>query len=141
MRVGSVTVKMVAGLVADTTITTMLGGAKVHTRIPEDTSFPFLHVRGGGEHPWAEATDGGGRLVHAHVDIWSAHQGTKEVDDLATEIERVLVGPDGGPRPSMWSGLTGLVEVRFFESPEPIDEQVGGLICVRRRVSIRVFLC
>ena len=97
----------VDALVADATLTTLLGGtAKVYTYVPETTQPPYVLVQGGREIPWAERFDAtgddGARDVQVTTVAVSRYRGTKEADDITARILTVLLTV------ATWSGVSGV---------------------------------
>jgi hypothetical protein len=136
LRVPDVANAAYDALVADTTLTTALGGAKVYAYVPEDTTSPYVQVLGGREAPWATeaGADDSSRTVDVDVDIWSTYRGTKEPDDLGARVHTVLM------LDASWASVTGYAGVLFQESPRPITEFIEGRVWTRRRVTVRVYI-
>lgn len=136
LRVPDVADKAYDALAADATLTTLLGGtSKVYSHVPEDVAPPYVIVLGGREAPWArETNDESTREVDVDADVWSNYRGTKEVDDLGHQVATTLLAH------ASWSSLSGYAGVLFVESPRPIQELIEGVLWVRRRVTVRVYL-
>ena len=121
------TAVIVAALVGDATLTTLLGGAKVWVNVPDNTHHPYLWVVGGREVP-IEPTFArkSRRLVQVLVTAVSSQRGTAEVDSLTSRVIDVMA-PDGTPGPA----VTGFNDVwEFVENREPkqMEDQVDGAV-------------
>ena len=136
LRVGDVADKAYDALAADSTLTALLGGtSKVYSLVPEDTTTPYVHVLGGREAPWAPETNSYvTREVDVDVDVWSAYRGTKEIDDIGSQIVTTLLAV------TSWTGLSGFAYVWFVGTERPTQEFIEGLSWYRRRVTCRVYL-
>lgn len=136
LRVGDVANAAVDALQADATLTALLGGtAKVYSAVPLNTSSPYVQVLGGDEVPWAAAASNyDTRDVAVDVDVWSAYRGTKEVDDVASQVVTRLLTA------STWAGVSGFAGVLFERAQRPEQQFIGDEVWYRRRVTVRVYL-
>lgn len=125
----------VDALVADSTLTGLLGTAKVYTFVPDNTVAPYVWVVGGREVPWGVAFGGAaqtGREVEVLVDVVSAYRGTNQVDTICSRVLTVLLTP------TTWSSVTGWSHVAFSSIERPIREVVNGVVYVWRTCIVRV---
>ena len=149
-RVPDVVNAVVDNLRADSTLTGLLGTAKVYTHVPQGTTYPYALVMGGDEVPWADvfsATsdtspdemdggDSGSRQVDVLVLCASKSRGSAQVDDIASRVMAVLTDVD------TWSGVTGFQLAQFIrnQGQPPIDLSNDGDMYFVRTVTVRVFL-
>lgn len=126
----------VDALVADSTLSTLLGGAKVYTYVPEDTVPPYCYVWGGYERSWAEALGGGaaaGREVDIEVTAVSAYRGTKQMDEIIDQALETLLAD------TPYSAVSGYAGVLFVACERPQAEHIEGRIFFSRRAVVRVY--
>ena len=125
-------------LVADATLSGLLGGAKVYNHLPQNTAAPYVMGLGGEEAPWAEifdeTGDDGARQVDFEARIVSAYEGTKELDTIASRVLAVLTTP------STWSGLSGFSASVFLRHTRPTVIEWNGVLYFERWCVVRVFL-
>jgi hypothetical protein len=145
----------VDALKASTTLTVMLGGAKVYTHVVQNTPAPYVFVMGGDELPWAESmecqsvmgspgsptvTTDGGDHGSRQVEVWaqcvSTERGSLQVDAMASEVLTVLTDPWS------WSGISGFEVVEFlrngFVPPAPLG--TDATLWFVRTVQVRVIV-
>jgi hypothetical protein len=134
-RVPDVTNAAIDALVADSTLTTLLGGAaKCYTHVPEDTAPPYVFLLGGQERPWEPSfRDESAREVEVDCLIVSAYRGTTELDNIAHQVITRLTA-DG-----TYSGVTGYAGNEFKVNERPYVEQVEGRMFFSRRVTLCVY--
>lgn len=126
----------VDALAANSTLTTLLGTAKVYTYVPEDTAPPYVYVWGGQELPWAEALGGAsavGRQVDVEVVVVSAYRGTKQMDEVIDQCLEVLLAD------TPYSSVSGYAGVQFVSCERPYTEHIEGRIFFSRRAVLRVY--
>ena len=140
----------VDALKADTTLSTILNGAKAYTHVPQGTDPPYVMVRGGDEVPWAvtmtmdslispgetNGGDNGARQVDIMVDCVSIGRGTAQVDSIADRVMEVLTDPD------VWMMVDGFHLCEFIRNAAqlPLDINNDGVIWFVRTVVVRVSL-
>lgn len=127
----------VDALAADSTLTTLLGAAKVYTFVPDNTTAPYVWVVGGREVPWAVSfgtMDDPGREVEVLVDVISAYRGTNQVDTIVSRVVTVLMTA------STWTGVTGFAGMAFGSIDRPVREVVNGVVYVWRTVTVKVWV-
>lgn len=134
-RVNEVVNAAVDGLKAASALTTLLGGAKVYTYVPEETSAPYCLVTGGVEQPWAEAFNSfDGRQIDCRVLVVSAYRGTYEVDALMSAVLTALLTE------TTWRGITGYAAHAFIVNDAPLTELVNGIVYFSRTCTVRVWV-
>jgi Protein of unknown function (DUF3168) len=87
-----------ARLIADTTVTTLLGGPKVHDRTPPEEVFPYVTFGVAASQDWSTGTERGDEHLII-LNAWSRQQGKKQVLDIAgaviTSLETAALTPAG----------------------------------------------
>lgn len=146
-RVPDVVNAAVDALVAETALTTLLGGAKAYTHVPKGTDPPYVLVLGGDEVPWAtgfvcqdgspivtDSADSGGRQVDVIVQCVSTFRGSAEVDDIASTVMDVLTDN------ATWSGVTGFQITQLVRNLAQFPQDVfgDGVVWFQRQLTIRV---
>lgn len=145
-RIPDVMAAAVTALRADASLSTLLGGAKVYTHVPQGADAPFVALLGGDEVPWgvtftefADITvsnggDNGGRACDVLAQCVSAYRGTEQVDGLASQVLEVLTAP------GTWSGITGFQLADFVRNSAlpPTDLFGTGVLYFLRTVVVRV---
>lgn len=120
-------------LKADATLIALLGGAKVYSAVPEDTTSPYLWVLGGREVIWAEGfNDDDSREVDIDVFAISKYRGTKEVDDIISRAMEVLDAE------ATWAGVSGYAANGFIENQAPAPTELAGEVWFERGLKWRV---
>jgi hypothetical protein len=139
-RVSDVVNAAVDGLKADATLigASLLNGSKVYTHVEQGTTTPYCVVLGGDEAPWSDTfgEDNGGRTVDVLVQCVSTYKGSKQVDDIASQVMAVLLDSD------TWSGLSGYGAEQFVRNAAqfPVDLNSDGVLWFVRVVTVRVTL-
>jgi hypothetical protein len=127
-------------------LSTLLGGPKVYTHVPQGTDPPYLVVLGGDEMPWAPSfeemvgtfgTDGGdsgGRQCDVLVQCVSVYRGTEQVDALAGQVMTVLTDP------ASWTvtALPTWQVTEFVRNTSTLPTDLNGVLWFQRTVSVRV---
>jgi hypothetical protein len=134
----------------DTTLTTLLGSAKVYTHVKQGTPTPYTLVMGGDEIPWVvtlecssfgspattDGGDSGGRQVDVLVQCVSTYQGSAEVDGVASRVMEVLTDS------ATWAAVTAFQLAEFVRNTAqpPVDLNADGVLWFVRVVTVRVSL-
>jgi Protein of unknown function (DUF3168) len=74
-----------ARLTGDTSVTTLLGGPKVHDRTPPEEVFPYVTFGAAASQDWSTGTERGDDHLII-INVWSRQQGKKQVLDIAGAI-------------------------------------------------------
>jgi hypothetical protein len=139
-RVPDVVNAAVDGLRADATLisASLLNGSKVFTHVEQGTTTPYCVVLGGDEAPWSETfgEDNGGRTVDVLVQCVSTYKGSKQVDDVASQVMETLLDSD------TWSAVDDFGAVQFVRNTAqlPVDLNADGVLWFVRVVTVRVTL-
>lgn len=147
-RMPDVVAAAVAGLAADPTLVTLLGGPKAYTHVPQNTDPPYVAVLGGDEGPWAvtftafadvtvsDSGDSGGRTCDVLAQCVSTYRGTDQVDSVASQVMAVLTDA------ATWSGVSGFQMADFVRNSAlpPSDLFGDGKLWFQRQVVVRVTL-
>lgn len=139
-RVPDVVDAAVDGLRADATLigAALLNGSKVYTHVEQGTTTPYCVVLGGDEAPWADTfgDDNGGRTVDVAVQCVSTYKGSKQVDDVASQVMETLLDA------TTWTGLDSFGAVQFVRNAAqfPVDLNNDGVLWFVRVVTVRVTL-
>lgn len=87
-----------ARLIADANVTALLSGPKVHDRTPPDESFPYVTFGNTVSQDWSTGTERGDEHLIV-LNVWSRHQGKKQVLDIAgaliTSLDTATLIPVG----------------------------------------------
>ena len=87
-----------ARLIADTSVTSLLGGPKVHDRTPPDETFPYVTFGATASQDWSTGTERGDAHLIT-INVWSRQQGKKQVLDIAgaviSSLETFVLLPAG----------------------------------------------
>jgi hypothetical protein len=87
-----------ARLIADTAVTTLLGGPKVHDRTPPEEAFPYVTFGAVASQDWSTGTERGDDHLII-INVWSRQQGKKQVLDIAgaiiASLETAALAPAG----------------------------------------------
>ena len=87
-----------ARLISDVSVTTLLGGAKVHDRTPPEEVFPYVTFGPAASQDWSTGTERGDDHLII-LNIWSRQQGKKQVLDIAgaviSSLETAALAPAG----------------------------------------------
>ncbi len=78
-----------SALVADTTLTTLLGGAKVYDGAPRNAAAPYVHLGEMVARDWSTATEAGAEVNFAVV-AWSRLPGRSEGLAIAERVVALL---------------------------------------------------
>ncbi len=128
----------VDALKTDTTLSGLLGGAKVYTNVPQGTDVPWVQVLGGDEIPWATTfgDDDGSRQVDLLATCVTTYKGTQQVDGIASAVMSVLL--ENAP----WLGIDEYEEVELVRNTAqpPVDLLADGVLWFLRTVVVRVSL-
>lgn len=80
---------LVRALRGDQALVALLGGERVHDRVPPQVAYPFLSFGAGTARDWSTSTENGcEHLLTLHV--WSQAGGRKEILRIMNEVRRVL---------------------------------------------------
>ncbi len=80
-------------LIADTSLTSVLGGAKVYDEVPRAAAFPFVTLGDAQVADWSTATDAG-EEHQITLNAWSRQGGHREAHVIAGALLQAL---DGAP--------------------------------------------
>ncbi len=87
-----------ARLIGDTSVTTLLGGPKVHDRTPPEEAFPYVTFGAAASQDWSTGTERGDDHLII-INVWSRSQGKKQVLDIAgaviASLETAALAPAG----------------------------------------------
>jgi len=78
-------------LVADTSLTTLLGGAKVYDEVPRAAAFPYVTLGEAQITDWSTATDAG-EEHQLTLNAWSRQGGHREAHEIAGALLQALDG-------------------------------------------------
>jgi Protein of unknown function (DUF3168) len=78
-----------ARLIGDTTVTTLLGGPKVHDRTPPEEVFPYVTFGAAASQDWSTGTERGDNHL-IMINVWSRQQGKKQALEIAGAIIAAL---------------------------------------------------
>ena len=78
-------------LVADTPLTTLLGGAKVYDEVPRAAAFPYVTLGEAQVTDWSTATDPG-EEHQLTLNAWSRQGGHREAHEIAGALLQALDG-------------------------------------------------
>ena len=80
-----------AALVADTALTTLLGGANIHDAAPQTVAFPYVVIDQMQLRDWSTGTEPGAEhMLTLHV--WSRYAGKREAYEIADAARAALDG-------------------------------------------------
>ncbi|MCC0012904.1 MAG: DUF3168 domain-containing protein [Rhodobiaceae bacterium] len=117
-------------LLADSALTTALGGARVYDAVPHSQSFPYVVLGSGVARDWSGQGTPGSELTLA-FDVYSRSHGRSEVAQLAGLVSDALTASD----PSVSGYRVVLAEVTRIETDRLKDAKT-----YRARITLRVLV-
>ena len=119
-----------AQLLANSTLTTVLGGAHVYDAVPHSQAFPYVVLGPGAGRDWSGQGTPGSELTLA-FDVYSRAKGRSEVAQLAGLVSEALTASD----PSITGYRVVLAEVTRIETDRLKDAKT-----YRARITLRVLV-
>ena len=78
-----------AALIADATLTMLLGGDSIHDAAPQTATFPYVVIDQMQVRDWSTGTEDGAEHVLT-IHVWSRHAGKAEAYEIADAVRSVL---------------------------------------------------
>jgi len=147
-RVGDVVAAAISGLVTDSTLSGLLGGAKCYTHVPQGTDPPYVVLIGGDEVPFGvtmlqdlgtfdDSGDSGGRQVDVWAQCVSTYRGSEQVDGIASQVMTTLTDA------TTWTTVTALADFQlaeFVRNTAQFPTDLNGVLWFQWVVVVRVSL-
>lgn len=76
-------------LIADTALTTLLGGDRLYDHVPQSSAFPYVAIDQMRINDWSTGTERGSEHV-LMLHIWSRYDGKREAYEIADAVREAL---------------------------------------------------